>query len=81
MDDILDRFIINNWLLPKVFGKQLARKIVYNTEKEKVKKMLYDIYGKRDVFELFEEEIDEIKIDHTLKTLFWYYESREIKTE
>ena len=80
-DRILDRFISNVWLFKNIFGWELTKKIVYNTEKEKVKNILFEIYWKKDVFKLFTEEVDERKVDNTLKTLFQYYESRERETD
>lgn len=67
-DNILSKFTKNTWLLDKIFGKEGI--ILYNEEKEKVKRVLYEVYWLKDIYEVFDPELDEVKIDRTLKTIF-----------
>lgn len=73
---IIEKFITNIWLFENVFWK-VTDLIVYDTEMEKAKRILYQIYGKKDVYDLFPPELDEAKVEKTLKTLFSYYDNRD----
>jgi len=50
---------------------------LFDTNKEKYKRFLYELYGKKDVYSLFPEEIDMEEYNKTLKTFFTYYDNEE----
>lgn len=79
-EKILDRFLWNIWLFQNVFW-EITKNIVYDTEKEKVKTLLYKLYWKTDVFDLFPAELNEERVNGTLKTLFTYYDWKNEVTE
>lgn len=66
-DHILSKFTKNTWLLDKIFWWEGI--ILYNEEKEKTKKLLKEVYW-LDVYDMFDPELDEQKIDRTLRTIF-----------
>lgn len=74
-EKILDRFLWNIWLFENVFWK-ITNNIVYNSEKEKIKTLLFKLYWKEDVFDLFPAELDNARVESTLKTLFTYYDAK-----
>ena len=67
-DNILWKFTNNTWLLDKIFWKEGI--ILYNEEKEKIKRILFEVYWLKDIYDIFDPELDEEKIDRTLKTIF-----------
>lgn len=66
-DHILSKFTKNVGLLDKIFGWEGL--ILYNEEKEKIKLLLKEVYN-LNVYDMFNPELDEKKIDRTLKTIF-----------
>lgn len=74
---IIEKFITNIWLFENVFWK-VTDLIVYDTEYEKAKRILSQVYWYKDVYDLFPAELDERKVNETLKTLFTYYDKWEM---
>ena len=75
-DTIVKKMMSNIWLLENTFWK-FWDKILYDSTKEKYKRFLFELYGKKDVYSLFPEEIDTEEYNRTLKTLFTYYENND----
>lgn len=75
-ESILKKFMTNYGLFENMLWKYWD-KIIYDTTREKYKRFLYELYGKKDVYSLFPEEVDMDEYNKTLKTLFTYYESDE----
>jgi len=71
---LTDKFLTHLWLFNNVFW-QFSNNILLDTEKEKVKKILFTVYNLKDVYDVFPWELDEVKLDRTLKT-FFQHESR-----
>jgi hypothetical protein len=67
-DHILSKFTKNTWLLDKIFWGEGI--ILYNEDKEKAKRLLKEVYWYDKIYDLFEPELDEEKIDRTLRTIF-----------
>lgn len=66
---IIDVFMERVGLFENVFWKA-SDKILYNSEFEKVKNILFEIYWKKDVFDIFPSEFDEDKASRIMGTMF-----------
>lgn len=77
---IIDKFLSNVWLFENVFWKSTDL-IIYDNDKEKMKRFLYQLYGKKDTFDLFPAELDNDRMNTTLKTLFTYYDVPDDRTK
>lgn len=75
-ESILKKMMSNIWLFENMLWKY-GDKVLFDTQKEKAKRILYELYDKKDVFTLFPEEIDMEEYNKTLKTLFTYYDQNE----
>lgn len=75
-ETILKRLMSNIWLFENMLWKY-GDKILFDSQKEKYKRFLFELYWKKDVYKLFPEEIDMEEYNKTLKTLFTYYETNE----
>ena len=75
-ETILKKLMSNIWLFENMLWKYWD-KILFDTDKEKYKRFLYNLYWKKDVYTLFVEEVDQDEYNKTLKTLFTYYEQNE----
>lgn len=75
-ETILKKFMSNIWLFENMLGKYWDI-VLYDTQKEKYKRFLFELYGKKDVYSLFPSELDQEEYNRTLKTLFTYYEQNE----
>lgn len=60
-EKIIDRFLQNRGLFPNVFWKYTDQ-VVFDSDKEKAKLILYRVYGFADIYEVLPPEIDENKI-------------------
>ena len=79
-ETILKTLMSNIWLFENSLWKYWD-KILFDTNKEKYKRFLYELYGKKDVYSLFPEEIDMEEYNKTLKTFFTYYDNEEWETK
>jgi len=75
-ETILKKFMSNIWLFENMLWKYWDI-VLYDTQKEKYKRFLFELYGKKDVYSLFPSELDQEEYNRTLKTLFTYYEWNE----
>jgi len=67
-DMILNSLNEDIWLFQKIlWDKEIA---LYNLEKEKMKKVLYEVYWMKDVYEVIWPELDETKLDRIMTTIF-----------
>jgi len=66
---ILDIFLENIWLFDNIFWKN-TWKIIYNSEYEKAKILLKQVYNYNNVDLLFPSQIDDQKLHKTLETMF-----------
>lgn len=68
---ITDRFLSVIWLFENVFWKY-ANNIAYNQKREKLKRILREVYWYKDIDSMFPAEIDEKSVDRVLRTVFTY---------
>lgn len=77
-DDITKKFLANIWLFENVLGKY-SSDIAYNQKKERLKKVLYDVYGYKDIFDVVPPILDQKSTDKFLNTMFSYYDNKNIE--
>lgn len=70
---LLDKFISHIWLFENILWK-FTNLVLYNNKKEKYKRFLYELYLKKDTYDLFPAELDIEKYNKTLNALTTYYE-------
>jgi len=70
---ILEKFLNHIWLFENVFWK-FTNTILYDAKKERIKLFLFELYWKKDVYELFPPELDEYNFNKSLNALTTYYE-------
>ncbi len=68
------------WLFENVLWK-FSEDIAYNQRKELAKKVLAETYGYKDIYSFIKPELDVDWTDRFFKTVFTYYENREIWAE
>ncbi len=71
--NILDRLMSVVGIFESVFWK-FTDLIVYDEEKEKVKRILKEVYWYTDVDRIFPPELDYESFEKTSKVLFTYYD-------
>ena len=69
---VLDKLIKSVWIIDSVFGEH-SPQLIYNTNRERIKGLLYRVYKKKDVYDVFPRDIDTDKLFSTLRTLYGYY--------
>lgn len=70
---ISDRFLSNIWLFENMLGKY-APLVAIDQEKERIKRILIEVYGFKDINDLFPPELDKDAMDRLLKTVFTYHD-------
>jgi len=78
-ENILTKFTKNVWLLDKIFG--WTGLVMYKEDKEKAKRILYEVYWYENIYQLFSPELDEEKLDKTLTKLFRFQDLLQEDTE
>lgn len=76
-EQVTDRFMQVVWLFENTLGRY-ADKVAYNQDKEQIKKVLAEVYGYKNIFYFVEPELDDESVDRFFRTLFTYYEHKEI---
>lgn len=76
-DKLLDKLLAVQWIFENIFWK-FVDQIVYNQRKEKLKNILYNVYGYHDTYSIFRPEVDENKTHSILKTMFTYYDPPQV---
>lgn len=61
------------WLVQNTLGRY-SNDIVYRQDKEQVKKILFEVYGYKDIYEFIPPEVDTENMDKFLRTVFTYHE-------
>lgn len=70
---ISERFLSNIWLFENMLWKY-AHLVAIDQDKERIKRILSDVYGFKDINELFPQELDKNAMDRLLKTVFTYHD-------
>jgi hypothetical protein len=73
---ISDRFLSSIGLFENMFWRY-SNLIAYNQEKERIKKILADVYWYKDIYEFIPSELDNESVNQVLKTVFTYHETPE----
>lgn len=71
---LIDKFAVNIGLISNIFGKY-ADSIIYKTSKERAKQLLCELYGYKDIFDIFPPEVDEEKTMRVIKILNQFNEN------
>jgi len=77
---ITERFLSNIWLFENMFWKY-ANNVAYNQKKEKIKKILFEVYGYKDIYEFFPPELDNERVNKVLQTIFTYYDPMDLQEQ
>ena len=70
---MLDKLLSHVWMFENILWK-FTNLVLYNSRKERLKRILYEIYWKKDVNDIFPPELDEFQYIKTLNALTTYYE-------
>lgn len=65
---ILDRLMSYTWVIQSIYWKY-ADQVVYDQDKQRAKKILHDVYGFKDIYELLPAEVDDVKLMDHVRTL------------
>ena len=70
---ITKKFLSSIGLFENVLGKY-SDKVALNQEKERIKKILFEVYGYKDIYDFIQPELDKEGMDRFLKTVFTYHD-------
>jgi len=73
-NNIVKKFLSNIWLFENVLWKY-SNLVAINQKKEKIKKILFEVYGYKDIYDIVPQELDKEGMDKFLRTLFTYHEN------
>jgi len=73
---ISDKFLSNIWLFENMFWKY-SNLVIINQDNEKIKKILSEVYGYKDIWDFIPQELDDETLQRTLNTIFTYHEKEE----
>ncbi|NOQ50459.1 MAG: hypothetical protein GQ557_02180 [Mycoplasmataceae bacterium] len=73
-NNIVKKFLSNIWLFENVLWKY-SNLVAINQKKEKIKKILFEVYGYKDIYDVVPQELDNEWVDKFLRTLFTYHEN------
>lgn len=71
---ITKKFLSSIWLFENVLWKY-SNLVAINQDKERIKKILYEVYGYKDIYDFIPSELDKEGMDKFLKTVFTYHET------
>lgn len=71
--NITNKFLSSIWLFENVLWKY-SDKVAINQKKERIKKILADVYGYKDIYDFIPTEIDNESMQKFLNTVFTYHE-------
>jgi len=77
---IVDKFLSNTGLIPNIFGRY-SDKMIFSTEKEKAKNILFNVYWYKDIFDVVPQQVDEDQTINLIKVLNQYYDKPESSPE
>ena len=72
-DKLLDKLLSVQGIFENIFWK-FVNQVVYNQRKERIKNILFSVYGYKDTYEIFPPEVDRENMNSILKTMFTYHE-------
>jgi len=72
-EKISERLMRPVWLFTNILGKY-SDAMAYDEEKEQAKKILYEVYWYKDIYNVCPSVIDEDKMKRFLDTVFTYHE-------
>lgn len=70
---ISDKFLSNIWLFENMLWKY-APLVAIDQDKERIKKILFEVYGFKDIYDFLPQELDQEAMDKVLRTVFTYHE-------
>jgi len=70
---ITKKFLSSIGLFENVLWKY-SDKVALNQDKERIKKILCEVYGYKDIYDFITPELDKEGMDRFLKTVFTYHE-------
>ena len=65
------------WLFKNTLW-EYADDVAFNQDKEQIKRVLDKVYGYSNIYGFVKPELDEESVDRFFKTVFSYYESKEV---
>ena len=65
------------WLFENTLWR-FSENVAYNQDKEQIKRVLDQVYWYKNIYTFVKPELDEEAVDRFFKTIFTYYESKEI---
>ena len=71
---ITKKFLSSIWLFENVLWKY-SDLVAINQEKENIKKILYEVYWYKDIYDFIPKKLDNDSVDKFLKTMFTYYDT------
>lgn len=77
---ISDKFLSNIWLFENMLWKY-APLVAIDQDKQRIKKILYEVYGYKDIYDFLPEELDQEAMDKVLRTVFTYHEQPQEQIE
>lgn len=73
---ITEKFLSNVWLFESMLGR-FAPLIAIDQDKQKIKKILCDVYWYKDIYDLIPDELHYNNVNKVLKTVFNHHETIE----
>ena len=70
---ITEKFLSNIWLFENVLWKY-SDHIAIDQGKENIKKILYEVYDFKDIYEIVPKQLNGEGVDRFLKTVFTFHE-------
>ena len=70
---ISDKFLSNIWLFENMLWKY-SWLVAINQDKERIKKILFEVYWYKDIYDFVPAELDKESMDQVLRTVFTYHE-------
>ena len=77
---ITQKFLSSIWLFENVLGKY-SDNVALNQDKERIKKILSEVYGYKDIYDFIRPELDQESMDKFLRTVFTYHEQPRGESE
>ena len=77
---ISDKFLSNIWLFENMLWKY-APLVAIDQDKERIKKILFEVYGYKDIYDFLPAELDQESMNKVLKMVFTYHEQPQDQLE
>lgn len=70
---ISDKFLSNIWLIENVLWK-FTSLVIIRQDKERKKKILYELYGYKDIYDFYPQQLDNRNLDSFMNRMMTYHE-------